>query len=194
MATPDSGKDRFADRELSWLSFNERVLQEAEDPSVPLFERLKFLAIFSSNLDEFFRVRVAALRSLVLLKKKKVRKLPIKPAKLVDRIHRVVHLQQERFGAVFRNEILPGLEGLGLHLTREKVVLPEQYNFLLGYFDEHVRPLLEPAILGKGPSPFLKDHTVYLVAELWQARDVLVGTELPTLAVVEVPSPPSLGS
>ena len=60
----------FFDRELSWLSFNQRVLQEAKDPSVPLYERLKFLAIYSSNLDEFFRVRVASLRSLLNLKVK----------------------------------------------------------------------------------------------------------------------------
>ena len=190
MEVVDHEKDRVIDRELSWLSFNERVLQEAEDGTVPLFERLKFLAIFSSNLDEFFRVRVAALRTLVLLKKKKVRKLPIKPAKLVDRIHRVVHLQQERFGAVFRNEILPALEQLGIRLIRENELIGGQNDHLRAFFDEHVRPVVEPAILGTGPSPFLKDHTVYLVAELWQGRGVLVGTELPTLAVVEVPSPP----
>lgn len=190
MVTPESEIDRFADRELSWLSFNERVLQEAEDPSVPLFERLKFLAIFSSNLDEFFRVRVAALRSLVPLKKKKVRKLPIKPAKLVDRIHRVVHLQQERFGTVFRLGILPGLEALGIKLVRGHDLTGDQQTYLRSYFDRYVRPILEPSVLGAGGSPFLKDHTVYLVAELWRGSRVLVGTELPALAVVEVPSPP----
>ncbi len=190
MVTPDSEIDRFTDRELSWLSFNERVLQEADDPSVPLFERLKFLAIFSSNLDEFFRVRVAALRSLVLLKKKKVRKLPIKPAKLVDRIHRVVHLQQQRFGAVFRLGILPALETLGIHLVQGHELTGDQQTYLRRYFDRYVRPLLEPSVLGAGDSPFLKDHTVYLVAELWQGRRVLVGPEPPALAVVEVPSPP----
>lgn len=190
MVTPDSEIDRFADRELSWLSFNERVLQEADDPSVPLFERLKFLSIFSSNLDEFFRVRVAALRSLVLLKKKKVRKLPIKPAKLVDRIHRVVHLQQQRFGAVFRLGILPALEALGIHLVQGHDLTGDQQTYLRRYFDRYVRPLLEPSVLGAGDSPFLKDHTVYLVAELWQGRRVLVGPEPSALAVVEVPSPP----
>lgn len=182
--------DRFIDRELSWLSFNERVLQEAEDDSVPLLERLKFLAIFSSNLDEFFRVRVAALRTLVLLKRKKTRRLPIEPAELVDRIHQVVHLQQERFGAVFRNRILPALTELGVRLVDDPGDMPGGSEAAQAYFDERVLPLIEPAILGGGSRPFLKDHTVYLVAELWQGRGLSVGTELPSLAAVEVPSPP----
>jgi len=71
----NQSKNIYFDRELSWLSFNYRVLQEAKDKSVPLFERLKFLAIYSSNLDEFFRVRVASLRSLLSLKTKKKQKL-----------------------------------------------------------------------------------------------------------------------
>jgi len=71
------------DRELSWLAFNGRVLQEAADPSVPLYERLSFLAIVSSNLDEFFRVRVASLRSLLRLKPKKIGRLGLNPAEVV---------------------------------------------------------------------------------------------------------------
>ena len=70
---------QLVNRDLSWLSFSERVLQESRDPSNPLFERISFLAIFSSNLDEFFRVRVAYWRSLLRLKKKKVRLLRVKP-------------------------------------------------------------------------------------------------------------------
>ena len=69
----------FLERDISWLSFNYRVLQEAKDPSVPLYERIKFLAIYSSNLDEFFRVRVAALRSFKDLKKKTRRKMAVRP-------------------------------------------------------------------------------------------------------------------
>jgi polyphosphate kinase len=71
--------ERYVDRELSWLSFNERVLQEAESASVPLFERIRFLAIFSSNLDEFFRVRVASLRSLLEARRKKHKKKGLDP-------------------------------------------------------------------------------------------------------------------
>src|SRR5688500_16507890 len=143
----DENGYRFVDRELSWLSFNGRVLQEALDPTVPLFERINFLSIFSSNLDEFFRVRVASLRSLTRLKKKKVRKLPLNPARLLREIHRTVHDQQERFGECFRGRILPDLERCGIHLITESGVTAEQATFLRAFFAEHVRPLLQPVVL-----------------------------------------------
>ncbi|MBD3410545.1 MAG: hypothetical protein GF419_10130, partial [Ignavibacteriales bacterium] len=96
----------YFDRELSWLSFNERVLQEAKDPNNPLAERLKFLAIFSSNLDEFFRVRVASLRTLLRLKSKRRKKLDFDPAELLDRIHATVKRHQEEFGRIYAEEAL----------------------------------------------------------------------------------------
>jgi len=86
----------YEDRELSWLSFNARVLQEAQDPTVPLYERLFFLGVFSSNLDEFYRVRVASHRSLLRLGKKSAGKLDYDPRRLLAQIqHRVVSLQEE---------------------------------------------------------------------------------------------------
>ena len=96
-------KPKFFDRELSWLSFNYRVLQEAKDKSVPLFERIKFLAIYSNNLDEFFRVRVATLRSLLLLKKKSLEQLKFDPQDLLKKIHSTVKLHQIEMGEIFRS-------------------------------------------------------------------------------------------
>ena len=81
---------KFFNRELSWLSFNHRVLQEAKDPETPLYEKIKFLAIFSSNLDEFFRVRVASLRSLLDLKKKTQKELKFDVEKLLEKLHKTV--------------------------------------------------------------------------------------------------------
>src|SRR5690606_41815275 len=99
----------LVDRELSWLSFNARVLQEAQDPTVPRYDRLKFLAIYSSNLNEFFRVRVAWLRSLLRLKKRAVDRLGIQPEELLGRMHDVVSDQQEQSGATLQNNILTWL-------------------------------------------------------------------------------------
>ena len=102
----------FFDRDLSWLIFNYRVLQEAKDPTVPLYERIKFLAIYSSNLDEFFRVRVASWQSLNKLGKKKVKKnLPVNPKVILQEIHEKVNRQLDEFGHIFRNELLKELEG-----------------------------------------------------------------------------------
>ncbi|HSR43246.1 MAG TPA: hypothetical protein VLL48_13755, partial [Longimicrobiales bacterium] len=143
----DPSETPLFDRELSWLAFNGRVLQEAEDERNPLFERLTFLSIFSSNLDEFFRVRVASLRSLLRLKKKKLSKLETHPIRLLREIHKVVSAQQERFGEIFRGRILPELERHGIFLVNETGVTPRQGEFLRSYFQETVAEQVRPVRL-----------------------------------------------
>ena len=93
---------KIADRDISWFSFNARVLQEAKDTTVPLYERLKFLAIYSSNLDEFFRVRVSAMRGFKDLKKKTRKKNGLKPKKSLKQILTIVQKQQQEFGQIFQ--------------------------------------------------------------------------------------------
>src|SRR5690606_12282843 len=112
--------NQIFNREISWLSFNYRVLQEAKDTSVPLYDRIKFLAIYSSNLDEFFRVRVASLRSLLSLKKKKVKKLKINPVELLKQIQTVVNKQQEEFSSIFREQIIPELEKNNIYILNDE--------------------------------------------------------------------------
>src|SRR5215470_2455767 len=106
----------FYNRELSWLGFNYRVLQEAASPSVPLFERLKFLSIFSSNLDEFFRVRYPALLALSSLKKKTQKQIAAEsPAELIETIHQEISRQLLEFGSIL-DDVLPDLRKNGIHL------------------------------------------------------------------------------
>jgi polyphosphate kinase len=186
-----AGKDtRYLDRELSWLAFNERVLQEAADASVPLGERLNFLAIFSSNLDEFFRVRVASLRSLLRLRKKKVERLDIDPATLLADIYRVVGAQQERFGRIFREDVLPALAARGIRLRTDADLSPAQQRTVGAWFDEHVRPLIDPVLLDDNTQPFLQNRAIHLVVELWPREGRGVSAVAPDYALVRVPSPP----
>lgn len=181
----------YLDREITWLSFNERVLQEAMDPRVPLFERMNFLAIFSSNLDEFFRVRVASLRSLLRLKKKKLRALNFKPRRILREIHFTVTSQQEKFGAVLRSKILPELEAAGIFLLTNRNLTPVQKRFLRGFFRDTVRPHLEPRILEEGSETlFLKEGQIYLATELWSEADQPLGSEGPSCGLIQVPAPP----
>ncbi|UOR05155.1 polyphosphate kinase 1 [Hymenobacter aerilatus] len=150
-------------RELSWLTFNYRVLQEAQNPSVPLLERLKFLAIFSSNLDEYFKVRVATLRRLVKLKKKTRAKLGDDPAELLQTVLQEVGRQQQAFGDTFRQQILPGLQQEHIHLISEHDLSPTQREWVQAYFHEHVRDLLSPIFLDDNLHHlFLRDQAVYL--------------------------------
>ncbi len=101
---------KYYHRDLSWLRFNHRVLQEAADKRNPLYERIKFLAIFSSNLDEFFKVRVSDIRQIKTIEKPLRKKLITKPNKVLKEIKKQVELQQEEFGSIFSSEIVPELK------------------------------------------------------------------------------------
>ena len=157
----------FFDRELSWLSFNQRVLQEARDQSVPLYERLKFLAIYSSNLDEFFRVRVASLRSLLNLKKKSQAALPFQPYILLKKIKEGVNIQQEEFGRIYKEEIISKLNEENIVLVNEEKLDDNQFQYVKNYFRDQVVPFVQPTLLDKNKiSTFLHNKAIYLAVRL----------------------------
>lgn len=172
----------FQKRDTSWLAFNHRVLQEAADPTVPLYERIKFLAIYSSNLDEFYRVRVAALRRFKEMDKAERKALmDTKPKKELQEIKRIVHQQQTEFGRIFRQEVLPALREKDIFLINStRQFSKEQKAFAKKYFEEKVLPLIERQYLRpNGPTPFLKNRALYLVIEL---------KEVDYLGLVNIPS------
>jgi polyphosphate kinase len=158
---------RLFDRELSWLAFNYRVLQEAKDPTVPLYERIKFIAIFSSNLEEFFRIRVASLRTLLDLGKKTQKALEFDPALLLKKIHKTVTTQQEEYGQIFREHIIPELNKNHIYLIDESQLNREQANFVTDYFYDNVLMHISPMMIVKRKvSPFLKSGLQYLAIKL----------------------------
>ena len=169
-------------RDLSWLAFNHRVLQEAQDERNPLFERIKFLAIYSSNLDEFFRVRVASLRSFRSLKKKerKELELEVKPRKELREIRKIVGQQQSLFGRIFREQILPALKAQGIYLVPNEGFSPAQQAFAHDYFMAEIAGRLQPISLDlDSEPPFLKNKALYFIVALEdEAAPTLL--ELPT--------------
>jgi len=158
-------EEEFFNRELSWLAFNERVLQEAEDDRVPLIERMRFLGIFSNNLDEFFRVRVAALQRMDALGKRTTTTLGFGVGETLEGIsERVIALQKrynEAFEAVERQ-----LAEEGIDIMTERELDEEQAGFAQRYFDAKVRPHLVPILISDVGVPELKDGTVYLAIAL----------------------------
>lgn len=163
---------RYFDRDLSWLSFNKRVLEEAADKAVPLYERLKFLAIYSSNLDEFFRVRVAALRSIVDIGKKKINKeLGLEPEVLLEQILTEVNSQLNEFGRINRNELMPELKENNIVIYSDEAILKPHKKIVKQYFRSKVLSYLQPVIINEETSLFLENRALYLVVELKQARD-----------------------
>jgi len=177
----------YLDRETSWLQFGARVLQEAADPSVPIFERLFFCGIFSSNLDEYFRVRVASLRTLLRLGKGRTAKLGIDPHRLLHDIHRIVLEQQERYGAILGG-LFDELAQEGLRRVDNEGVDSVHDDFLRQTFEDTVRPLIEPVMLDASERPFLKNHAVYLVVELWRKAFEKLESWTPSYALIEVPT------
>ena len=183
----------FFDRELSWLSFNHRVLQEAKDLSVPVFERLKFLAIYSSNLDEFFRVRVASLRSLLNLKEKSQAALPFQPRILLKKIKEAINNQQEEFGRIYSEEIIPKLTEENIILVNEEQIDDSQAQFIKNYFRDQVVPFVQPTLLDKNKiSTFLHNRAIYLAVSLKSkkrpkhARNTRI--QRLSYAIVEIPA------
>lgn len=157
---------QFVNREISWLSFNERVLQEAEDEQNPMIERLRFLGIFSNNRDEFFRVRVATVKRMLLLSKKEKASLRDKPEDLLASIHKIVVKQEVRFNKA-QKTILKGLEQEGVYLVKEDELSDNQADFVNNYFRKKVRGKLVPLIIdGKAKFPELKDRRTYLAVKL----------------------------
>ncbi len=160
------GPAPFMDRELSWLSFNARVLQEAQDPTVPLLERLKFVAIHSSNLDEFYRVRVAQLRGLRKLGKWNRSALGVPPGKHIDHINRIALEQQAALGKAYRGALLPELREHGIRFLEPGQLSRAHREFVLAYFNEHVVPLLRTMSMREPNALFIEDRRLYLVFTL----------------------------
>nr|WP_214460479.1 polyphosphate kinase 1 [Flavihumibacter fluvii] len=159
------GKRKTIARDISWLSFNARVLQEAADPTVPLKERIKFLGIFSNNLDEFFRVRVATLKRMIELGGKKVKvnmHLELSPEKILEEIMIMVLRQQNEFNQAWENIRLE-LEKEKIILINEKQLNKEQKAFVKQYFEEEVRVNTIPLMIEQIPQlPYLRDKSIYL--------------------------------
>ena len=155
-----AAEDEFFNREISWLAFNERVLQEAEDEKMPLIERMRFLGIFSNNLDEFFRVRVAALQRMALLGKRTATTLGFGVDDTLSSIRKRVIELQERFNIAF-SEVEQKLSEEGIALVSEDELDPDQLQFVQNYFDERVRSQLVPILISDVGVPELKDGAIY---------------------------------
>lgn len=176
----------YIHRDISWLSFNYRVLQEAKDPSVPLMERLKFLAIYSNNLDEFFRVRVANHRTLLRAGKKTKKVLDFQPERLLQKLLRIVKEQQEEFSYIFEELIVPKLSNHGIQIIRRLELDDYQKEFVENYFADELLPFVQPVLLhGNKIKPFLNNRALYLAILL---KDKAVDNPSPDYAIVKIPS------
>ena len=153
-------------RDISWLSFNSRVLQEAADETVPLKERIKFLGIFSNNLDEFFRVRVAALKRMIEMGQKANMHLEQSPGMILEQIQDQVLEQQREFDRVW-NEILRELKKQKIYFINDTQLNRTQKKFVLDYFNEEVRSNMVPLMIESIQAfPTLNDKSIYLACTL----------------------------
>jgi polyphosphate kinase len=175
----------FFDRDLSWLSFNKRVLMEAENEAVPLYERIKFLAIYSSNLDEFFRVRVAFLKRLAIINKEKLNvslKLD-EPQELLSKVLQEVHEQQNMFGKTLRNSILPSLRDHKIHVYYSETFHDDHLEAVRDIFYTQILSFIQPIVVPMGSDHpiFFEERALYMVAELQRDGQNFLG-------IVNIPS------
>ncbi|HEX3386594.1 MAG TPA: polyphosphate kinase 1, partial [Mucilaginibacter sp.] len=163
----ETKKIPLINREISWLYFNDRVLQEASDPTVPLIERIRFLAIFSSNLDEFYRVRVATLSRLASLNVKSKELLGFNPKKILNQIKSIVVKQERKFYNLYENIIMKQLAEEKIFILNEKQLNVTRGAFVKNYFREKLLATLVPVMLDESrPFPELRDRGVYFFVKL----------------------------
>jgi polyphosphate kinase len=171
-------------RDISWLSFNARVLQEAADPSVSLPARIRFLGIFSNNLDEFFRVRVATLKRMMQYGAKTKMHLEDAPEEILEEIQMTVLNQQSEFNRIWEG-ILEELKEEKIFLVTEKNLTPQQANFVLQYYDDEVSANIVPLMIEGIPEfPYLREKSIYLGVVMWKKESALKRK----YAVIEVPT------
>ncbi len=170
---------KYYHRDLSWLRFNHRVLQEIADQRNPLYERIKFMAIFSSNLDEFFRVRVSDIRQVKNLDKSIRKKLVTKPTSVLAEIKIQVDLLQEEFGQLFQNEIIPDLKKEGIYLIKYSDFSEAQKKVAKNYFETTLKSKidLEKSIFSNEASVFVENESSYITAAI--SNDKLQMVQIP---------------
>ncbi|MEQ9423875.1 MAG: polyphosphate kinase 1 [Cyclobacteriaceae bacterium] len=164
---------KYIPRDISWLSFNYRVLLEAKNPKVPILERLRFIAIYSSNLDEFVRVRVAEIRSLIRIDKKKINKsIAIKPNRVLKAVKSEIDRQLTQYGSILRGDILPSLAKEGIIFKNGDDLTPNEQLFVDDYFRTTISAYLHPYVDGdSGREPFLRNQALYFGIRLKSDND-----------------------
>ena len=175
----------YINREISWLSFNERVLQEAADKSTPLIQRIKFLGIFSNNRDEFYRVRVATVKRLSKLGRKALDLYGDDPKELLPKLQRRVIEQQTHFEEIYI-EILKELAEHKIFIINEKQLSKTQIHYIKNYFHSEIMPALFPVMADDFKSfPYMKDKSGYLFVKLTSTIDIKKKNKF---ALIEIPS------
>src|SRR5215203_3570068 len=177
-------KRKTIPRDISWLSFNARVLQEAADETVPLWERIRFLGIFSNNLDEFFRVRVATLKRMIQVGNKAKMHLEENPEIILEEIQMTVLNQQSEFNRIWEN-ILDEMKEQKIFLVSQKDLNPEQKAFVQRYYDEEVSANVIPLMIETIPDfPYLRDKSIYVGVVLSKKESALKRL----YSIIEVPT------
>jgi polyphosphate kinase len=183
MSIDNFAADRFLDRELSWLAFNQRVLEMAEDPDLYLLERLNFLAIFASNLDEFFMVRVAGLKRRIATGLAVVSASGLSPQDVLTQISEEAHRLQQRHARAFIDDIKPQLKEKGIRLVRWAALEDSEKASLSEYFQNQIFPVLTPlAVDPAHPFPYISGLSLNLAVVI---RNKATGKE--HFARVKVP-------
>src|SRR5687767_1758368 len=176
----------FLNRDLSWLSFNHRVLMEASDKTVPLYSRISFLSIFSSNLDEFFRVRMPVIFAFTSIKGKKTNLREEYPKDLAQQVQATIQNHLEEFGFILTQEILPELKQNGICLYYGERLKPEHKDIVREYFLSKVLSFMQPVILRKENQAevFLENNALYFIVDIEAADKAGVHT----YALLNIPS------